>query len=243
MKLVREYINETYESGQELFKVAHILLRKLNSNELKLIHFYNILDFLNPEKFQNIKNFLKSGVGISFFIFKGSNLRYFKPSGREDDPPPGQYLSVDAYDKHLPSPPEKKEEYKKKFPGGFIMMFVKNPGILVHELQHAYDDYRSKNLIHLGKQESKFSDTNYKNQEDKLRAYFRQPTELSAYFTQTIHNINFRYKGIMKPFNDIQKEFFKKIRQLDYFMTPKNKKIYLRKLAQYYYKIKEKYEK
>lgn len=84
---------------------------------------------------------------------------------------------------------------------------IKEP--LAHEIQHAYDDYRSKGLIFQTKQAKQYFQKYYKKRDDmeSLEKYLNQPHEIWARITQFI----LKYKDNLKDYNTYP-EFAKEIK-------------------------------
>lgn len=119
---------------------------------------------------------------------------------------------------------------------------------LLHELQHAYDDYRSK---------GKFIKKNFTGK--KLETYYRSNHELNAYFTDTISKVVFYtvdYEetptsiddGIVivirkiNDFNIIKQNFINQFKGWSYLTEDIKKKI-IHRLGKYYIMVNEKIQK
>jgi len=247
--LVRESIlNETYESYSELKKLTDdIFVNLIKNSKYKIDKFYNINEFVNIEDYKILRDFINAGVGLILIE-------------KEKNDPNGSYYDKSLY--HSQNEPEKLYDL---FPLGFIVIYftekyltektyltgdfkafheheineIKNT--MIHELQHAFDDYRSK---------GKYSPSNeilasYKTDGKWIpKKYFRTNHELSAYFVSIIDNIKFfDDNNKIKDFNTIRVSFSNMAFGMWGFLTPKIQKMYMRKLSQYYYKIKEQHEK
>ena len=148
---------------------------------------------------------------------------------------------------------------------GVILLYTLTPLTILHELQHAYDDYRSlrkfietkrfDKFVKLDRPENTLVASGVTTKEDiqnklkKLRntrvhwtnSYTRLPHEKSAFFVQTIKKTDFfidEKKLILKDIRTVWEEF-KHNYQNWFSLTPKMQKDVMRKFSQYYYKIKE----
>jgi len=233
--LVRESIlNETYESIRELKSLSKQIIF---DNDFEIDKFYNIKDLIkNIENYKVLKNFINSGVGL-IFEFK------------EPDDSEGSYYESENYDEQ----PEKEMLYKN-FPLGFIVLFIDKENwktvrekwdqvvrsrILVHEFQHAYDDFRSNR-----KYAPKVFNARSKNDSSQEKInYFRSNHELSAYFTEKASQINFIKDDKFIDFRLALSRFKDNLMGMWHHLTPKIQKNLIRKISQYYYKLKEEFEK
>jgi hypothetical protein len=231
----KEYaINETYESYSELRLLAQDvidtfddLIAKDEKQEINLIKKFTNRDY------KIIKDFVKAKIGIYYFISLYNANK-------------GKFLSN--------RDPETFKKIKKfyKYSDGLIVIYNLNIGTVLHELQHAYDSYRSGGkYISTRAAQDLFNEmgkkhlVDQKEMEDiiekRKKLYYRTPHELSAYFVETINNIEFFYdtaKTIFRDFKDVYEEFKEKMAGYEK-LTPKIKKILARKFSQYYYKMKE----
>jgi hypothetical protein len=148
--------------------------------------------------------------------------------------------------------PEDYEEYGKeilretddkllqKYPLGILVIGMMHSTILLHELQHAYDYYRSRGKMNKSKNMNKYNEKLKQmlnktiSSEDFASFYYKSQPELSSYFIQTINSLNLSRGNI----NDLYQEFKKNFNGYNY-LTPKIKKSLTRKFFQYYHKIKE----
>ena len=126
---------------------------------------------------------------------------------------------------------------------------------LVHELQHAYDDYRSKSKALNTKQYRKHGDKYMSNVADqqtdqrveKFISYVNLPHEIWARFSQAMHLVSFTkhdfkngtFEQTMIPIHDVVKDF--KI-NFNYYneMSDKMKRKLINKVAQFWHREQEK---
>lgn len=144
----------------------------------------------------------------------------------------------------------------------YSTLYFKFNKTILHELQHAYDMYRSKgkafkkqdktyqdrkkraNFIQKKKEELKEEEVLLLSQMN--REYLNLPHEIDARFTQVIKEINFAeidftetgYYYKMVPFDKVLKSFKIYIRGWD-FMNAKDRKRLLRRLSQFWHLEKE----
>lgn len=115
---------------------------------------------------------------------------------------------------------------------------LKIKSALVHEIQHAYDDYRSEGMYSTGKRSSKYdkrfggdtgtTENNYSD--ERLRAYLNLPYEYWARFSQFISNIDIKS---FENFNLLWNEFGKGFEGYGY-LSPNDKKRIARSLYKYW---------
>lgn len=105
----------------------------------------------------------------------------------------------------------------------YFKLYYKFHDTLLHELRHAYDDYRSGGKYLNSKRWNKFQNkfVNYSKEEktlekdaDMFLSYWRLPHEINARMTQAINKIHFdKFKdnsyteAYKKPFDEVYKDF------------------------------------
>lgn len=248
-------LNETYESYVELKELADNIFENYNKfflfRKFQYFKIYYLNDFVT-KKFKTIQDFINNGnIGIT----------YNNPTKQSSVG--GFYAQQCEFDKFELSK-EKIEDLKQKI-NGLIVIRKLRRSIILHELNHAYDDYRSHGKFVEHKRQKKFiklslPDINdltgvYKSKEEynekykkfiqKQSKYFtsysRNPHEISSYFVQTIRSINFfidKKQMILKDIHILWDEFKEKYQDFK-VLTPNMKKDLARKFSQYYYKLKE----
>jgi len=237
----RFVLNETYDSYKEIEQLSSEIKNRMP--ELSEENFYDIKKLIkNENKYPLLNGLINSTIGL--LITNKTDMR-------------GGFLSPERYKSTV----EENVKYKlwpffdnitadtlhKKFPGGLIVMGSKNSKVFMHELQHAYDNYRSKSKYTSSKRSVNYEKASNKSDQEISRAeainYFRLPHELSAFFINAINDINFfDNKNKIRPLKDVYKDFIDAFGSWE-VLTPKIKKMLVRKLSQYYYKIKEEHEK
>lgn len=134
---------------------------------------------------------------------------------------------------------------------------------LEHELQHAYDDFRSNTKLYNTKSAIKYSNKyevpGFEDSEgltdaekdEKYKSYLKLQHEIVARFTQTINKLDFvtadfdktpdgvdYLKSVMYPLNKVLKNFTLQFHGWP-LMTEKVKRTLLRKVSAYWHKIQE----
>lgn len=239
-------INETYESYQELNILSEEIFNYFIKNKNKRAQLLQLSD-ISTKKFTVINDFIKFPIGI-ILLPKNTDI-----GGSFCLPTEYPYLLkiLKKYNVSI----ELNEI--RRFKLGIIIIYEIDKLKILHELQHAYDNYRAKgkflntklgqrlkdksNIISsIGADKTKTLDI--ENLLDTYtKTYFRSPHEMSAYFVTAVNMINFfrdKEELFLRDFNDIYEEF-KDTYQGYKYLTPKDKKILARKLSQYYYKLKE----
>jgi len=226
----KEYaLNETYESYVELNQLAKDIFDAYQKKKISINTFYYIQSF-TKRKYSVINDLIKANIGIIIVTSKKSSFGAFCE--------PKYYTT--------------KKEYQ--YLNGYIIIYNGELyfSTLMHELQHAYDYIRSKGKYvntKMGNKQEKFlnarASASISNIDDLKKSYkkiyYRTPHEKSAIFVGTLSEINFfldEEEIILKDFRTVYEEFKEKYKGYDY-LTPKDKKILLRKFSQYYYKLKE----
>lgn len=238
-------MNETYESYQEFEELAWAIKNFIFNNKIVLDKFYSLQETYDPKlNFPVLKNFIDQGIGIGLLL----KTKKQKETEFND----ADYTPANEFEEHDLS------QYTGKFPGGIIRIFKYNTNvnnnlvvdshILIHELQHAYDYYRSKGKFVNTKKFAKYTKRRQnpnaykeKGEENDWNSYVRNEPELSSFFVEAINKSALYYHiKTEKSFKEIF-DIFKENLPWDSF-TPKIQKMLVRKFSQYYYKFKEKYE-
>lgn len=145
----------------------------------------------------------------------------------------------------------------------YMTLFFKMFSTLIHELQHAYDEYRSRGMAFNTKQFDKYLDkyaingrqdnVQLKKDIDQAKAYLKLPHEIWARFTQAIYELSFydididkdktgkdRVIYIMYPINDVVKKFTRTYKNFN-ILNEKDKRKLINKVVQFWHMEKEKY--
>jgi hypothetical protein len=119
---------------------------------------------------------------------------------------------------------------------------------IAHELQHAYDSWRSKRMYVANKTVAKYRadypDENAPITPQQYKDYLRLPHEINARFTETIKNLKLIVKNSdgsfdMVPFDKLKKEFEIKFEGFN-VIKPKMASSLIKRLYTYYLSVREK---
>ena len=240
-------LNETYESFVELKILAQDIIdwysdkieKDAAYSYIPIEEIYDLQKFIKRD-YKVLKEFVNSSIGFICHYLHDSQLDT------------GSYIQSTEYNllKELLPADNVKEISKKieEYKIGLILIdsISMKVGTVIHELQHAYDDFRAKGKLVSTKMGSRFLKKeklikNKVRKPDISKAYYRTPHELSAFFVKTLNYINFFYDETemnLKDFHTLYDEFKENFQGYDY-LTSKDKKILARKFSQYYYKLKE----
>ncbi len=248
----KNVLNETFESFQELKILAKDLFEALDKTlkiqgtrakfytQVKKNKIYYIKRIVK-RKFKVIDEFVNSSIGIM--------------RSESKDFSRGSYVQPKDYHEIKSILPDREiSELQQIYPNGIIVIYVYDINVIIHELEHAYDDFRAKGKLTNTRMGYRFEDKYKKfnkisSPEEKskyyegpfLQTYYRTPHEMSAFFTKALNTINFfrdDNEMILRDFRDIYEDFKDTYQGYEY-LTPKDKNILARKLSQYYYKMKE----
>lgn len=111
----------------------------------------------------------------------------------------------------------------------YVKLYFKLISIVIHELQHAYDDYRSEGIIYNSKEFKQYLEK-YANEEEiqdkeeeleKIQNYLKLPHEVWARFSQSMDKLRFTESNLeknadgnhylkykMRPLKTVLNEFF-----------------------------------
>ena len=208
-------LDEAYESIQQLKKItldAIELIAKTN-NEIygrdgifKTIYGINLTD-LSDKEYGELNDFVRNNNLVITFIPKnGTNI-----SGTYISDEYGSKNDYNTNDEKSIEMGYNEDSFKKTvdslindenpIPNWRILSLFYNEfsSTLIHELQHAYDDYRSKGEIYKTKKfnnfrkkyESNASTKNVYNDLNKVKSYLNLPHEIWARYTQAINKSQF----------------------------------------------------
>jgi hypothetical protein len=239
-----EYITERYSKIDELQTLVSNIITLMakdiasggTSRHGEYI-FKNIFKKIDIEKYHDIKGFIKDNhvksISVSLIPYQDSEGYYIEKSGEI-------ILNLNPSRIETKTLSSKDEKVIRNLLNRLYFT-------LIHELQHAYDDYRSN---------GKYVKGSYNNDVENLEVYYRSNHELNAHFTHIISSIHEFYKidyeltptsyddGVvfiikkMVDFDIIKKEFIDKFKGWDYLTHDIKNKI-LNKLGKYYIDINE----
>jgi len=227
---VSRLIDEDYESVQEIKTLASEVLvffaeqnidRVLQfANDIKSIGYFNTITISNAvensEKYNKLQSFIIE-TKISFMFLPKSNHisgHYTLIGGQiGKDYDPREYRDIVIYyDENFLSELQKKindhlnKEWKFESKDLYTLLYFKFLSSLIHEIQHAYDDYRSKGKMYDTKEFRKYIEKYSKKKEfiDKkeelaaTKTYLNFPHEVWARFAQAIEKTNFTSGDFME---------------------------------------------
>jgi hypothetical protein len=215
-------INESYESSLELERLADFLIQ----NKEKFDKPVKIKDLIEEDiiedKFPILEKFLKSEIAIIFDLQAKYPAFIFPPY---DESGSKIFSSINDSD----------------YPHG-VVIINKYEDALLHELQHAYDFFRSGGKILSDKKVSRFFKMGGVDSSlgDSDRRYYRLKPEQSSYFVEIMYKLKRAYFSESLSGIDDSKWFFEIFKDAwprwD-LLTDKDKKIIARKFFQYWGKF------
>ncbi len=250
LKLFEQYITERYSNISELKTLTEDILLLMakdiaygfsaNSRNGYEHNIKDIFKKIDIEKYHNIQGFIKDDFvkSISVTIIPDEIVR-------------GYYIdsSGDIKLNLNPTRNDLKTLHGKDEKDIYYLLYGLH-NTLIHELQHAYDDYRS---------DGKYVKKGYNNEIENLEAYYRSDHELNAHFTDIISSMEFYTTDfeetptslddgiviVIRKINDfdiIKQNFIKNFEGWSY-LTEDIKKKMLRQLGKYYIMVNEKIKK
>jgi len=228
MKIVREHLFESYDSFAELQKLSiEIYNYLMKMSDLPVDEVFRLDIMITKSNYTVLKSFIESGIGIIYHPEISETL--------------GEYIDGKRYSKYFNT--KEIDEVNIKCPFGLVAIYVPSDSymwktlknVIIHELQHAYDDFISDGKFTSSKQAiGYFKDVNQKSK----NKYFNTQHEINAFFTGAINRIDF-FEGdkYIRPLSDVYSEFIDAVEFEN--LNDKNKKIIQRRLAQYWHKIKD----
>jgi hypothetical protein len=255
--LSKEIFNFFYKKYGE----PESLLEKLDFNWEEILKHIVPLSKFDSSKYKSIKEFINAGIGLIYSKYKADDAA---------DGGAGFFMSPKAY---ISGDSELSKKYAKLYPAGLVLfaaheigsgvsLVVGGESNLMHELQHAYDFWRSK-----GKNQAKKkydtkkivnSDPYSKSDDDVEKArsiYYNDTSELSAHFVESLKSHYWAGKERDKyyvPGKEYVPGFYRWELQLERFksgfgpwdyLSDKLKKKYVNKFYTYYIKLKKIYDK
>jgi hypothetical protein len=256
--LSKEIFNYFYNKYGE----AESILEKLNFNWEEILKNHIVpLSKFDSSKYKNIKEFINAGIGLIYSKYKADDAA---------DGGAGFFLSPKTY---ISGDSELSKKYAKLYPAGLVVFAAHDIGSgaalvvggesnLMHELQHAYDFWRSKGKNQANKKydTKKIVNSNpYSKSDDdveKARSiYYNDTSELSAHFIESLKSHYWAGKERDKyyvPGKEYVPGFYRWELQLERFksgfgpwdyLSDKLKKKYVNKFYTYYIKLKKIYDK
>lgn len=281
---IRKVLNEDYEAINEIIDLSNdclIFLAKTNFKSLSKTPVEEISRFSpirlidvyqeNPKKYSKLASFIiNARLSIyptpakdSDFATKGSYTKINEPEYNNE-----RYRSIYLYyDNNLINSIKEKFEGANKeifeYKDIYFTFWYAFASVLSHELQHAYDDYRSNSKALSTKQGKKFLDKYHdstgkelaiddlKKRFDKHIEYLKLPHEVWTRFTQAVQRIHFYsadfkknengrtyFEYEMKPITEVAKELKYEFNEWGVLSEPIKRKL-VRKVAQFWHKKSE----
>lgn len=263
-----EIIDETYKSVNEIHELAGDIIMKSaeqnaeNYNKNKAFdYFYGInLKIIDSTKYDEIASFVKDTNLNIFFVPYDNNKLGVKGSYsyyREDmyDPKSEKDITIyyDFYSLRDDINSYINEWGEITTRDLYIKVYDKIKSSLIHELQHAFDDYRSKNKIYQTIENRNYMLNQIKNAQVKdfktVKQYLNLPHEIWARFSDTVNQIYFYGFDIieeknellffMYPMHKVIKDFGRNFSGYR-LLSEKMKRKLIRKIAQFWHYEEEK---
>lgn len=247
------YILEGIKEIDELYLLTEQILEYLSFRHTEIITELNTDGYMNYEMINMIYNASDYKLLIPFITkftlnieitndMKSNNLRgMFLPDDEENYKETGWiFLNFDLpqLKQNIQQGYVKFNDKQQAFKHGLIKTYKE---VLVHELQHAYDYYRTKGKFvnnkltyDYKKDINKATDMNSITVIDNIfdeniqKKYFNLPHEIWARFTETINQLD-----LSMNFNDLLIDFKKKFRKFD-IISDEQKKRVIKALYKYY---------
>jgi len=236
-EILEHLLNETHKSIQEIKDLASDVIKEIAGNNIEQIkdggikYLYGIyLNAINTDKYGDLKDFI-TNTNIAITINdKWDNNPNASYSMLDDN---GNYnpkleREIDVYVEKLNEVIEEINQKALQKTGYntndlYMDLFYKLYSFLIHELQHAYDDYRSQNKSYQTKEfseyKSKYMQANIENNinqdAEQYIKYLNLPHEIWARFSQAMYNTHFTTLDwenddivwLMKPIKEVLKDF------------------------------------
>lgn len=269
-----ELLDETYDSIKEISTLSNEIIKEVSGQNLETINKYRELRHIyglsisqlsgNP-KFKDLKGLInrlnlyilfepKEGtVRGNYSVYKYKDKRSFNL--RHEREITVYYDFDELYEKIQMLFSNKDKITHNEL---YYAMFSEFNDTLIHELQHAYDDYRSRGMAYKTKEHSKYqkkyeSEINDKLQDvafkkfEKYKDYLNLPHEIWARFTQTINDIHLAgldfkedengktsFHEYMHPFNEVLSKFKNSFVGYEHLNDDMKKRL-IRKLSQFWH--------
>lgn len=278
----KDVLEEDYESIKEIKVLANDILlfaarenieyvkRQLKDGKIEFLYPVKLIDVYqeDPRKFPTLQNFLiNAKIVIEFAKGSDSNTAhgsYTHINEPEYDETRWRRIILYPRERFFDDIAEKVQgklnlEYKDIY---FTMWYAFH-STLEHELQHAYDDYRSKSKIFQNKRVDKYSQKYYlpsgrenwpqdpKLANDKYTSYLKLQHEIWARFTQAVNDTRFTTADFgktpdgldyvshsIKPIDKVIKDFQSRFHGWN-AMSDDTKRRMLRRVSSYWHKEKE----
>lgn len=271
-EIFNHLLDETYKSVSEIKELASDVIRKIAEENLdlinkqkKLIYLYGMfLKSIDSSKYEELKDFIEN----THIVISINNKRPKDPRGQytvftHDKYNPrlereiNVYVDLEKISNRIDEEFKEKDELRTQ--DLYMILFYEMYSTLIHELQHAYDDYRSKGKAFKTKEFDKYRKKYMQDKIDdvveydieRFTKYVNLPHEIWARFSQAMRETYFAdldddetgsYYFVMIPLKDVVKSFKYKF---DYYerLPEKMKKKLINKVVQFWHYEKEKINK
>lgn len=259
-------LDETYDTISDIKKLANDLIKQtaeFNYEEIertgKFQYLYGVpLNSVDGTKYPSLGNFVQDMKIHIFYVTNNNN-------GNK-----GEYSYYRTLEKNKFNPKIEREinvyydfeSFKSEVNtyiregklnlGMFYSLIFRMYSTLVHELQHAFDDYRSGGQIYNSKEFKDYRNDNRSIMDDlnKVKKYLNLPHEIWARFSQTMlklrfYDVDFTDDGVvyrMYPLNGVVKSFPYYFEGFAHLSQNMKRKL-ISKVAQFWHLEKDKIEK
>jgi hypothetical protein len=272
-------VDETYQSVSEIKQLASDILMKTAEKNVENFNNKHVFDYLygihlseiDTYKYTDLVDFIKNiniqiyyvpkennGIYGNYSVYNIKSKKEFNPNASREINAFYDYQDlkndIDSYIKQNNGIDDKIL---------YIKIFYKFYNTLIHELQHAYDDYRSKTMAFNTKQNKSYRNkydtavnTNQNQNElqydlEKNKAYLNLPHEIWARFTQAVtktyfSTVDFKsdntITNLMYPIDKVV-DNFKRNFQGYHLLSDNMKKKLLNKVVQFWHYEQDKINK
>ena len=263
---VAKILDEDYESVQEIKSLAEDILMYFSKQNYSRIKEYSEdlskIVYFNPikinaayqnssKKYKNLEDFLiETNIMFLFLPSDGSDYGHYSAIISKNYNP-GEHRDISLFYKNdfiekLQEQISEKNSNSKEISVTdiYTIMYLFFLSTLVHELQHAYDDYRSKGKLYNTKEfnqyiedyEDEVSLVEKNDDLNMIKRYFNLPHEVWARFSQAVLKLEFynsaglfespggklylKYK--IRPLRAVVNEFFYKYDGWQFLFEPEN---------------------
>jgi len=237
-EILEHFLNETHKSIQEIKDLASDVIKLIAKNNIPQISkdgsikylYGTYLNQVDANKYNDLKDFI-TNTNIAITI-----------NDKWDNSPNASYSMIDDKGKYDPKLEREIDIYVEKLndlieeinqkvsqKSGYnendlyMELFYKLYSYLIHEIQHAYDDYRSDNKSYQTKEFSEYKkkymhanvENNINQDAEQYMKYLNLPHEVWARFSQAMYNTHFTTLDwenediiwLMKPIKEVLKDF------------------------------------
>lgn len=266
-------IDETFQSVKEIGALAAEVLKAIarknfykynRNNAFSYLEGIHLSDVKGQERYPTFKDFVEhANIQISL-IPKPNSVTHkgeYSAQGRSHDYNSSNPMAINAFYDYDAMNAEVTSLLTRngKIDETDLYLKLHYPfySTLIHELQHAYDDYRSKNHAFRTKEFIAYSDKYYSRERERvgndlenIKQYLNLPHEIWARFSQVVTNIHFSTFDIvddkmvteMSPIEYVVNQFKTSFHGYRHLSEPMRKKL-LSKIVQFWYHEKEELDK